>query len=250
MTPDGYPPSQFATTRWDLVLTAADKSDRPTQCLRAEDALNELCSIYWGPIVEFCRLQLKRRDAEDIAQAFLVEMARGEFLSRVDRNKGKFRTVMLAALKRFVFDLLDREKALKRGGDVEIEALPDDLGTGLVEDERGISADVCFDMAWAKVLVDRALDQLQKAYLNRQQSEAFQCLRPFLTSKAAGADAENAALTLRISVSELHVRIHRFAKECGELLRQEVARTVDAPHEIESELRYLVDLLSQSKWSS
>jgi RNA polymerase sigma-70 factor (ECF subfamily) len=157
---------------------------------------------------------------------------------------------MLAELKRFVFDLLDREKALKRGGGVEFEPLPDDSGTGLLKDKRSLSADVCFDMAWAKVLVDRALDRLQKAYSKRKQSEAFEWLRPFLTSKAGGDDAENAARALGISVSELHVRVHRFGKECGEFLRQEVARTVDAPHEIDAELRYLVDLLSQSKWSS
>lgn len=250
MTPGTDPPAQFPPTQWELVLAAAATSDRPTQCLRAREAVNELFTIYRCPIVEFCKVQFQRRDAEDIAQEFLAKMGHGTFLSRVDKRKGKFRTVLLAELKHFIFDLLDREKAAKRGGGFEFESLPDELGSGLLPDEHGISPDVYFDMAWAKVLVNRALGRLHQAYSKRGQREAFEILRPFLTSKAVGTDAQNAARALRISIPELHVNIHRFCKECGELLRQEVARTVNAPHEIDAELRHLVNLLSQSKWSS
>jgi DNA-directed RNA polymerase specialized sigma24 family protein len=250
MIPDRQPPGQFPPTEWELVLAAAAKSDRPTECLQIDRALNELCSMYRGPIVEFCRVQLRRRDAEDIAQEFLAEMARGAFLARVDRSKGKFRTVLLAELKRFVFDLLDREKAAKRGGDVEFEPLPDDLGAGYLKDEQGVSADVYFDRAWAVVLANRGLSRLQEAFSKRKKLNVFECLRPFLISKVTGPDAEHAARVLGTSVEKLHVPVLRFRKEYGQLLRQEVARTVDAPHQIQSELRYLIELVAQSKWSS
>jgi len=230
---------------------AANKSDRPSQCLRAEHALDELCSIYRSPIVEFCRSQLNRRDAEDIAQSFLIEIAHGRFLSRAEKHKGKFRNLVLASLKHFVFDLLDREKAAKRGGNIQFETLPDDLGKGgSLTAERGMSADVLFDIAWANALAHQALDQLQKTYSMRKQRDAFDCLHPFLTSKASGDEAARAASALETSVAGFHVRVHRFCKEYGKILRQEVAKTVGAPHEIESELRYLIDLLAQSKWSS
>jgi RNA polymerase sigma-70 factor (ECF subfamily) len=251
VTPERQRRAEFVNTDWTLVRRAARKSDRTSQWRDGAEALNELCQIYREPIVAFCRRSLDRRnDAEDIAQVFLLGMAHGRFLKSVDQHKGKFRTFVLASLKNLVFDLLDREKATKRGGEIQIEALPDDLGEGApVVDKKQLSADVLFDIQWAITLAKQALEKLQKKFENQGRLKRFSNLRPFLVGKVQGAEARDAAALLETTPANFHVYVGRFRKEYSEILRQEVARTVSAPHEIESELRYLISLLGQSKWS-
>jgi hypothetical protein len=50
---------------------------------------------------------------------------------------------------------------------------------------------------------------------------------------------------LRITESAAYSAIHRLRKRYGELLREEIAQTVNRPEEIEEELRYLAGVLSR-----
>jgi DNA-directed RNA polymerase specialized sigma24 family protein len=250
MTPMRRRPAEFVTTRWELVLAATNKLDRSSQGENAKSALEELCSIYRRPIVEFCRNQLHRsEDAEDIAQAFLAEMIGGRFLSSAEKDKGRFRNLVLASLKNFVFDLHDRESAAKRGGKVRFVSLPDELPDGeSMADRTELSADLLFDRAWAHALAHRALDKLRGRFSKPTQRESFDLLQPFLTSEAGGIEAQIAARKLGIALAAFQVRAHRFRADYAEILRQEVARTVSAPHEVEGELHYLMDVLIESQW--
>lgn len=236
---------EFVTTRWDLVAAAANKSDRTSGFEEGQGALNELCEIYRSPIVAFCRNYLRRvEDAEDVAQEFLVQMVEGRLLSGADRAKGRFRNLVLKTLKRFTFDLHDREKSVKRGGGVQFVPL---FEADSLADEA--SVDLMFDSVWAEALKDQALDRLHKKFLKKDEAETFDILRPFLTGGVKGIEAEMAAEKLGVTLAAFHVRVHRFVEDFAKILRQEVARTVSAPHELEGELRHLIEVLAKSQSS-
>ena len=59
---------------------------------------------------------MNAHEAEDLTQEFFARLLGPHFLADVDRRKGKFRSFLLAALKHFLSDQRDRDRAQKRGG--------------------------------------------------------------------------------------------------------------------------------------
>ena len=89
-------PRQFATTRWSLILSAADSQSEEQ---KARDALEELCRIYWRPVFVFvCRRGYSMEDAKDLTQDFFVKIVEPNWLGHADANRGRFRTLLLTSL--------------------------------------------------------------------------------------------------------------------------------------------------------
>ena len=105
-------PRRFATTRWSVVLAAGgDQSEQ------ADRALAELCADYWYPLYAYVRRRgYQAEDARDLTQAFFAKLLEKNWVAAADRERGKFRTFMLTALKHYMADEWDRQRAQKRGG--------------------------------------------------------------------------------------------------------------------------------------
>ena len=102
------------TTRWSVVLSCSDSA---TDEEKAEAALAELCKIYWRPAFAFiCRQGHSVPDAQDLTQEFFGRVIKGRLIQSADRNKGRFRSLLLKALQRFLHDEVDKRHAHKRGG--------------------------------------------------------------------------------------------------------------------------------------
>src|SRR5262245_12338606 len=102
----------FCTTHWSVVL-AAGGSDST----RARDALEKLCQTYWYPLYAFVRrLGHGPHDSEDLVQAFFAQCLEKNYLGAADQAKGRFRSFLLIALKRFLANEWDKARTQKRGG--------------------------------------------------------------------------------------------------------------------------------------
>jgi RNA polymerase sigma-70 factor (ECF subfamily) len=101
----------FATTHWSVVLAAKDRQDAA-----GRQALETLCRTYWYPLYAYVRKRgYGRQDAEDLTQEFFSHLLAKERLGRVTRDKGKFRSFLLASLNHFLVDQWKRASAGKRG---------------------------------------------------------------------------------------------------------------------------------------
>src|SRR5262245_32667863 len=104
--------ARFMTTRWSIVLSCSESA---TDEEKAQAALAELCKIYWRPVFAFiCRLGHSVPDAQDWTQEFFSRVIKGRLIQSADRNKGRFRSLLLTALQRFLRDEGDKRHALKR----------------------------------------------------------------------------------------------------------------------------------------
>src|ERR1700738_4095571 len=113
----------FASTRWTVVLEAGDSAAASAQSL---SALSELCQIYWRPLYLFLRREgYGSDDAQDLTQGFFADLIQTRSYARADRERGRFRSFLLGALKHFVADARDRGRAQKRGGGIIPEELND-----------------------------------------------------------------------------------------------------------------------------
>src|SRR5260370_8901054 len=80
-------------------------------------ALAELCQGYWAPL--YCLVRSRGHtvhDAQDLTQGFFAYVLEHKVYARANRQKGRFRSFLLASLKNFLADAADREQTLKRGG--------------------------------------------------------------------------------------------------------------------------------------
>src|SRR5436305_1443823 len=94
----GFGQARFLTTRWSVVLSCSDSA---TDEEKAQAALAELCKVYWRPVFGFiCRQGHSVPDAQDLTQEFFAKVLKGRLLQSADRNRGRFRSLLLTALHR------------------------------------------------------------------------------------------------------------------------------------------------------
>ncbi len=105
-------PAYFATTHWSVVLATGDPS-----APKAAEALETLCRTYWYPLYAYVRRHgYGPEDAQDLTQDFFLHLLQSHSISGASREKGRFRSFLLGALKHFLSDAKDRAGAKKRGG--------------------------------------------------------------------------------------------------------------------------------------
>lgn len=206
-------------------------------------ALSELCAAYYHPVFVFLRrLGYPEDVARDHAHAFFAHLLERGF-PNVDPQRGRFRSYLLGAVKYFVGDLNDRARRAKRGGDRVHEAIAsagDPSGARNAGDPAIAAGPEIFDREWAVTIMNRAVNALAAG----QATDRFASLRPWLMGDAAVSQAE-AARALGMSEGAFKVAVHRLRKQFREMLRNEVAQTVDNDADIDDELRYLCSVLAR-----
>jgi RNA polymerase sigma-70 factor (ECF subfamily) len=228
---------EFATTQWSVVLAAGSDNSR------AAPALARLCSAYWYPIYAFIRRQGRNaHDAQDLTQGFFAELIERESLAGVVKERGRFRTWLLAVLKHFLANEWHRSQRQKRGGRAVVVSLDDEAERRyLAEPIAPLTADSLFDRSWALTLVERALSKLESEWNESGKRAEFQTLKGTLT----GGRASYSDLAGRLNMTEgaVRVTVHRLRNHYRDLLRSEISQTVALPGDAEDELRYLFKAL-------
>jgi hypothetical protein len=103
---------RFSTTCWTLVATAGRSGD-----VDADGALRELCQVYWPPLYGYLRSRGHcPEDAQDLTQGFFVCLLERRSLRLADPARGRFRSFLLTALKRYVVNAHEHATAVRRGG--------------------------------------------------------------------------------------------------------------------------------------
>jgi len=228
---------RFRTTEWSLVV-AAGRSQQPA----SRQALERLCSIYWYPVYGFIRGHgHDAAAAQDLTQEFFLRLMEKRSLGAADRERGRFRSFLLASVKNFLANERDRVRAVKRGGGCTF--LPLDPQSGEIRYSRepadNRTPEKAFEKRWALALLDRTLDHLREEAQRRENPERFARLSRFLTEDCPEASYRQVAGALGMTESAVKAAIHRMRKRFGQLLRGEVGRTVDDPRRIDEEIRCL-----------
>lgn len=204
-------------------------------------ALEELCAIYWRPIYEFIRRRGHGSEqARDLTQGFFARFLERRDVESVHPSRGRLRSYLLASVKNFLANERERELALKRGGGaVPLSFSFDDDPDLAIDPVEPRTPEDDFERRWALAILRRALERLRDEQAARGRSEIFECLKPALAGeRVEGGYAAVARGTGRTTVA-VKVAAHRLKKRYGELILEEVARTVDLPQEIEDEMQRL-----------
>lgn len=233
--------SDFPSTSWSLVIAAAAN---PTPDSRA--SLAKICEAYWPPVYTFIRRTGYDNDqAHDLTQAFFTTMLEKNYLGNADRDRGRFRTFLLAAVKHFLANEWDKEHALKRGGGqtaVPIDPLEaEEMYPPNAVDER--TPESVFAHRWAFSLLVNVMAKLREEYAGTGKADYFDKLSPLLDGDPPVKGYGDFASKLGASAGALRVAVHRMRRRYRELLRAELAEMVSTPEDIDDEIRFLLSAL-------
>ena len=235
---------QFAATRWTVVLKAREKYSP-----EVGEALETLCRIYWPPLYAFARRQGRSpHDAQDLTQAFFARLLEDEAdaLRFVAPEKGRFRSFLLVAFKRFMANAWDKERTQKRGGahaHVAFDSALAESGyhAGL-RDEA--SAEKLYEHRWALTLLERAMTRLREEFVAAGKANDFDCLKTQMAAPRNGAGYAEVAAKLGMTEGAARVAVHRLRRRFREVFREEISHTVADVAEIDDEVRHLLAVLS------
>lgn len=234
---------RFPETRWSLIVKIAG-SDPDAR----REALEEICELYRPPVYSFIlNLGHSPQDADDLTQEFFAKFLNKNCFSRPVAERGKLRTFLLTAVKRFLTDEHRRGMRQKRGGGavvVSIEAADETgvLPLGLRSDER--NPEILFDRQWAEALLARVLARLEDHYRKRGEDEIFDLLGPYLRTDSISAGGGENPGHAGLTEGAFRVRLHRFRARYRLLLQEEVAATIEPGGDITEEIRYLRSLFT------
>lgn len=233
--------TRFETTSWSLILRAAsgDEGD-------ARLALALLCEQYWYPVYAYIRRQgMSATDAEDLTQGYFARFLEKGVVRDAKRDHGRFRAFLLVSVRHYLSNERDRERAQKRGGGRRLVSLDTELAERrfAMEPADPETPETQFERNWAVTLIERVRERLALEEARRGRAERFARLRPYLI----GAEPEDSYAAIArdwgVGVGAVRVGLHRLRQRFGQVLREEVARTVDSPEGVEDELRHMLGIL-------
>jgi RNA polymerase sigma-70 factor (ECF subfamily) len=237
--PEGQPRRPaFPTTRITLIHAARESGPD------AHEALSTLCTAYWYPIYAYVRrLGHGHDEAEDLTQGFFARVLEKHYLRDFDRQRGRFRSFLLGALKHFIANERDAARAQKRGGGRAPlpldEVLQADQRYG-VEARSDLTPDRIFERHWALTVLTRAQNRLGEEAIRQDKGAQFDRLKGLLLGEDVGVGYRRLAEELNTTEGAVKVAVHRLRQRFRELLREEIAGTVTDPRDVGSELRDLV----------
>ncbi|MEO8426219.1 MAG: sigma-70 family RNA polymerase sigma factor [Verrucomicrobiota bacterium] len=169
--------------------------------------------------------------AKDLTQGFFEQFLEKNYLRQVDREKGRFRSVLLASVKHFLANQRDRANTNKRGGNyafdpwdettlenqVLLAALPD------------LPAEKSYQRQWALTLLDQVFARLREECAAAGKAQLFEALGMYLSGEKSAESYAEMAPRLNMTAGSVQVAVHRLRRRYGELLRAEIATRSAGP---------------------
>ncbi len=234
-------PETFATTHWSVVLAAGQANTS-----KSAAALEQLCRTYWYPLYAFVRRRgYSPEDAQDLTQEFFRRLLARNYLGVAEPNKGKFRSFLLAGLKNLLADERDKANRLKRGGGhkpISFDA-PAAEERYWLEPVDAMTPERLFERNWAAAALERAACRLRDEYVATGRTRLFEQLTEFRRDSDEQRSYADLAAQLGLSDSAVKSAIHRLRQRHQELVREEIAQTLDDPAEVDEEIRHLLHVI-------
>ena len=233
----------FVTTRWSIVVAAGART------AASEEALATLCRTYWYALYAYVRrCGHDVEQAEDLVQGFFLRVLDREILRHAQPERGRFRSFLLASLKHFMINEYDRARTAKRGGGVAPLTLDITAAEGryALEPKDALDPERLFERRWAQTLLRQAHVRLRGACVRSGKARLYDQLEPFVSGDDEGVPYRDIASALGMTEGAARVAVHRLRRRFRDLLREEIAHTVDGDAQVEEELRFLRQTLADT----
>lgn len=237
--------SDFPVTHWTLVQKLRGSAEESAQALEA------LCRNYWYPVyATLRRSRHSQHDAEDLTQGFFADLLREQTLLNAQAERGRLRSFLLAALKRFVAESARHRLAQKRGGGAIVLSIEWERANErfLAEplDER--DPEQTYLHAWVWNLVEHVRKKMRAGYAGRE--DVYAELEPFIEGEETCAPFRELGTKLGQTESGARVTVFRLRQRFREMFVDAVRQTVESPDELPDEMAWVQSVLGQRRQMS
>jgi DNA-directed RNA polymerase specialized sigma24 family protein len=239
---------RFHTTHWSVIIAARAGNEHQRRAI-----ISDIATRYWRPV--YCYLRRKgyrEAKAKDLTQGFFCEIILGrELIQHADQAKGRFRTLLLTALERYLVSIRRKEGRKKRQPRAGIRLLEIDELSKLTATQAEMEPDEAFYHTWAADLLDLVLAELKDEYCSTAKTGHWKVfwakvVVPIIDNVEApsytdicstcGIEDESKAANMVITVKR------RFRA----ILKRHLRNLVQSDSEVENELREVFAILSRS----
>jgi RNA polymerase sigma-70 factor (ECF subfamily) len=235
----------FQTTCWTAIEKIGSDDDTHNRAL-----IGELLQTYWKPV--YCYLRQKgygSEETKDLTQGFFHEIVLARKLfQQADHTKGRFRTLLLTALDRYLASVHRKQTAQKRAPKDRLVQLDHMDLADLPEPVGELTSEESFNYAWVSELLDNMLVEVEAECRTRDMTvhwRAFHArvLQPIMEGTEAPTLAEicnRFGIEDGIKASNMIFSVkRRFQAALKRHLRQSVASDADVSEEIRELMRFL-----------
>lgn len=146
-------------TSWSrLDLLSVDQEDA------TEKVYEELISRYWPAVYSYIRKTGRSHDqASDLTQGFICDVVLGrQLFHAASRDRGRFRSLLLTALKNYIMERHRYETRVRRGGRAVLLSF-DLVEQNTAPSRAATSPEQAFQIEWAGSLIRHVLDKCQQS---------------------------------------------------------------------------------------
>jgi RNA polymerase sigma factor (sigma-70 family) len=235
-------PRVFPNTRWSVVLAARQPASPESAA-----ALEAICRAYWYPLYAFVRRSGQSPpDAQDLTQEFFCRLLEKHWLDSADPEKGKLRTFLVVALKRFMNNEWRRASAQRRGsGQAHAQFDTAFAESRYAADSHSLAPDETFDQQWALTLLELTVNRLRDEFSAAGKPGEFEHLKNCLLADRGAIDYATVAQKLGVSEGATRVAVHRLRRRFREIYREEISQTLAVGADLDAELRHLAAALAR-----
>lgn len=229
---------RFRTTHWTVIqaLHAGDEA-------RTHQIISDLLRDYWKPVYCYIRRKGYENDtSKDLTQGFFQEVVLGyELIQRADPTRGRFRTLMLTALDRYLANAHRRQNAKKRIPPDRLIPLERVAPGDLPDVPQDMTCEESFNYAWVSELLDKLLSEVEIDCRHRGMSAHWdlfygRIVQPILDNKTPPSIA---VLCAKYGIKEapqasnmIFAVKRRFQSVLKRYIRQSVASDAEIPEEM------------------
>jgi RNA polymerase sigma-70 factor (ECF subfamily) len=241
VAPSRETPRLFPNTRWSVVL--ATRQTTPESAA----ALETICQAYWYPLYAYVRRCGKSPpDAQDLTQEFFCRLLEKRWLDSADREKGKLRSFLIVALKKFMSNEWDRVSAQRRGGGQAHAQMDTTFAESrFATDTQALAPDETFDRQWALTLIGLTTSRLRAEFAAAGKPGDYDTLKNCLLADRGAIDYASVAKQLGVNEGAARVAVHRLRKRFREIYREEISQTLAEGADLNAELRHLAAALAR-----
>jgi len=180
-------------------------------------------------------------------------LLKGNLLALADPARGRFRSLLRTAVENFLNDKQHLARRQKRGGRMQFVAWDEWMAEAPSQlsihgqESKSWPAERIFDVRWAATVVEQALRRLAEECESRGRLRMFTTLSKYLSLERV--EISYATLSASLGVSEPVIKrvLHQLRVRYRTILREEVARTVANPADVDDEIRHLCAALASSQ---
>ncbi len=235
-------PRVFPNTRWSVVLAATSMPSPESAA-----ALEIICQAYWYPLYAYARrCGQTPHDAQDLTQEFFCRLLEKRWLDSADREKGRLRSFLIVALKRFMSNEWDRISALRRGGGRAHAQFDTAFAESrFAADSHSLAPEETFDRQWALALISLTTSRLRGEFTAAGKPGDYDALKHCLLADRGAIDYAGVAKQLGVNEGAARVAVHRLRKRFREIYREEISQTLAEGADLDAELRHLAAALAR-----